>query len=287
MSAAFARDGVEAVRPLSGIINGTMIPYPNIDPEIIRLGPFAVRWYGVMYLLGFLSSFLLVRYQIRERGLPVPRDFVESLFSYLILGLLIGARLGYVVFYNPGYYVSNPLEIAAVWKGGMSFHGGLIGSITGGLLFCRKAGSPFWQMADIVIVTAPIGIGLGRLGNFINGELYGKVSSAPWAMVFPDGGPLPRHPSQLYELLLEGFLLFVILWTMRNRPLGPGTLTGLFLVFYGAFRFFAEFFREPDAQLGLILGVLSMGQILSSAMVFAGLGVIYLRQRLPGHAGSA
>lgn len=273
---------MEAVRPLSGIICGTMIPYPNIDPEIIRIGPFAVRWYGMMYLLGFLSSFLLVGYQIRERALPVRRDFVESLYSYLILGLLIGARLGYVVFYNPGYYVSNPLEIAAVWKGGMSFHGGLIGAVTGGWLFCRKTGEPFWQMADVVIVTAPIGIGLGRLGNFINGELYGKVSSAPWAMVFPDGGPLPRHPSQIYELLLEGVLLFIILWTMRKRPLGAGSLTGLFLVFYGAFRFFAEFFREPDAQLGLILGVLSMGQILSSAMVFAGLGVIYLRQARPG-----
>lgn len=256
-----------------------MIPYPDINPEIIRIGPFAVRWYGLMYLLGFASSYLLVRYQIKKKGFKLKKDFVEALYSYLILGLILGARLGYVIFYNLSYYIQHPLEIFAIWHGGMSFHGGLIGSVIAGILFCRKLKVDAWQIADLIIVTAPIGIGLGRLGNFINGELYGRVTDVPWAMIFPTGGQLPRHPSQLYEFFLEGVVLFIILWLLKDKTLKTGVLFSLFMIFYGTFRFFVEFFREPDVQVGFILGVFTMGQMLSAAMVFLGIGIIYLRRR--------
>ncbi|MEW5745923.1 MAG: prolipoprotein diacylglyceryl transferase [Nitrospirota bacterium] len=255
------------------------MPYPDIDPVIFRIGPFEVRWYGVMYLLGFLASYLLVRYQAAKKRLPLPKERIESLYSALIIGLLVGARLGYVVFYNPAYYLTHPLEIFAVWHGGMSFHGGLIGSVLAGYLFCKRAKLDFWQLADLVIATAPVGLGLGRLANFINAELYGRVTDAPWGMVFPGGGPLPRHPSQLYELLLEGVLLFLILWFAKDRVRRTGVLTALFLILYGLFRFFVEFFREPDPQLGFILGLFTMGQLLSVAMMIAGAVLLALRTR--------
>lgn len=255
-----------------------MIPYPNIDPVIIRIGPFAVRWYGVMYLLGFTASFFLVRHQIKKKGLKFAEAFVDSLYSYLILGLLVGARLGYVVFYDLPEYIRNPLEIFALWHGGMSFHGGLMGSIVAGIVFCRRSKVDFWQVSDLVIVTAPIGLGLGRLGNFINGELYGRVANMPWAMVFPGGGPLPRHPSQLYELFLEGVVLFTVLWVLKDRVSRSGVLTSFFLLFYGIFRFALEFVREPDVQLGYILGPFTMGQVLSSSMVVIGAVLLYIRK---------
>lgn len=256
-----------------------MIPYPRIDPEIVRIGPFAVRWYGMMYLIGFLSSYMLVRYQIRKKGLGLSRDFVASLYSCLILGLLVGARLGYVIFYDLSSYLRNPLEIFAVWHGGMSFHGGLIGSAVAGFLFCRKAGEDFWRVSDLVIATAPIGLGLGRIGNFINGELYGRVTDVPWAMVFPSGGPLPRHPSQIYEFLLEGVLLFTVLWILKGKGYRSGILSAIFLATYGIFRFLAEFFREPDLQVGFVLGSFTMGQVLSVGMIFLGVCVLVLRRR--------
>ncbi len=255
-----------------------MIPYPNIDPVIVRIGPFAVRWYGVMYLLGFTSSFFLVHQQIKKKGLTFGRDFVDSLYSYLILGLLIGARLGYVVFYDLPEYIRNPLEIFALWHGGMSFHGGLVGSIVAGVIFCRRSRVDFWQVSDLVIVTAPIGLGLGRLGNFINGELYGRVTDVPWAMVFPSGGPLPRHPSQLYEFFLEGVVLFTILWILKDRGFRTGVLTSIFLILYGLFRFALEFVREPDVQLGYILGPFTMGQLLSGSMIVVGLLLLFSRK---------
>jgi phosphatidylglycerol:prolipoprotein diacylglycerol transferase len=255
-----------------------MIPYPNIDPVIVRIGPLAVRWYGVMYLLGFTSSFFLVRHQIKKKGLKFREDFVDSLYSYLILGLLIGARLGYVVFYDLSEYIKKPLEIFALWHGGMSFHGGLIGSILAGILFCRKYKVDFWQVSDLVIVTAPIGLGFGRLGNFINGELYGRVTDVPWAMVFPGGGTLPRHPSQLYELFLEGVVLFTVLWVLKDRVSRSGVLTSLFLLLYGIFRVTLEFVREPDVQLGYILGSFTMGQLLSASMVVVGMLILFLRK---------
>jgi len=255
-----------------------MISYPKIDPEIVRIGPFAVRWYGVMYLIGFAFSYLLVNYQIKKKGLQISRDTVVSLYSYVVLGLMVGARLGYVLFYDLPTYVKHPLEIFAVWHGGMSFHGGLIGSVIAGIFFCKKSGLDSWQMADMVMVTAPIGLALGRLGNFINGELYGRVANVPWAMVFPSGGPLPRHPSQLYELFLEGVLLFILLWLFKDRGFRSGVLSSLFLIFYGIFRFLVEFFREPDAQLGFFLGSFTMGQLLSASMVLIGVLLFFFRR---------
>ena len=256
-----------------------MIPYPRIDPDIIKLGPFAVRWYGVMYLLGFAASYFLVRYQLKSRKIAIKTQDIDSLYLFLLSGLVIGARLGYVIFYNLGSYLENPLEIFAVWHGGMSFHGGLIGSVVAGIIFCRKYRVDFWQAADLIIVTAPIGLGLGRIGNFINGELYGRVTDVPWGMVFPSGGPLPRHPSELYEFLLEGVLLFSILWFLKNRHLKSGSLTSLFLMLYGLFRFIVEFFRQPDPQVGFIFGYFTMGQILSSVMILLGAGILFLRHR--------
>jgi phosphatidylglycerol:prolipoprotein diacylglycerol transferase len=252
----------------------------NINPILIDLGPIRVSWYGFMYVLGFLASYLLVRYQIKKKDFGVSRLDVENLLFYLILGLIIGARLGYVLFYDLKMYLADPLEIFAVWHGGMSFHGGLIGVLFVGIFFCRKHKKSFWKVADLFIVTVPIGLGLGRIGNFINGELYGRVTQVPWGMIFPKGGPLPRHPSQLYESGLEGGVLFLILWFLKNRNLPDGALLAVFLSFYGLFRFTVEFFREPDPQLGFILGPLTMGQILSSFMIVGGIVLfLYLKGR--------
>lgn len=257
-----------------------MIPYPDIKPYIIKIGPLQVRWYGLMYLLGFASSYLLVRYQAKKKRLPIDRQLIDDLYFYLILGLIIGARLGYVVFYNLSEYLKNPLEVFALWHGGMSFHGGLIGSVISGYIFWRKRKVDFWLFSDMIIATAPIGLGLGRIGNFINGELFGRVSTVPWAMVFPGGGPLPRHPSQLYEALGEGVLLFVLLWFLKDRIRKPGILTACFLLFYGIIRFFLEFFRQPDPQLGFIISFLTMGQILCLAMIVAGAVLFVLRSKV-------
>ncbi|MHB8845772.1 MAG: prolipoprotein diacylglyceryl transferase [Nitrospirota bacterium] len=263
-----------------------MIPYPNIDPVAIHIGPLSIRWYGIMYLLGFGASYLLVKHQIahpvrKEKGkaAALPEGFLDDLYVAIILGLLIGARLGYVLFYGWDLVRNDPLEVLAVWHGGMSFHGGLIGGILGGLWLCRRRQVAPWRMTDLVVVTAPIGLGLGRLANFINGELYGRVADLPWAMIFPGGGPLPRHPSQLYELLLEGVLLFLVLWLLRRVKKRDGLLTAVFLLCYGSFRIIAEFFREPDQQLGFILGPFTMGQLLSAAMLPAGIIVAVMAVR--------
>lgn len=268
-----------------------MIAYPNIDHDIVHIGPFAVQWYGVMYALGFAASYLLVKYQVRKKnqeagGKDKGEDaamfspaFLDSLYTYLILGLIIGARLGYILFYDLAAYIQHPLEIFAVWHGGMSFHGGLIGCLSVGFLCCRFYRVAFWQASDMVIATAPVALGLGRIGNFINGELFGRVTDVPWSMVFPEGGPLPRHPSQLYEFMLEGVVLFIILWIVKDRKLVPGVLSGLFLMLYGLFRFFVEFFREPDPQLGFIIGPFTMGQILSVLTALAGIFWIIFLQR--------
>ncbi|NTU42143.1 MAG: prolipoprotein diacylglyceryl transferase [Nitrospirales bacterium] len=255
------------------------MPYPKIDPEIFRVGPLAVRWYGLMYLLGFIASYSLVRFQVKKKDLSLGREFFESLYTGLVIGLLLGGRFGYVLFYNLPFYLQNPLDIFAVWHGGMSFHGGLIGSIFAGYIVCRTAKVDFWRVTDLVVVTVPIGLGLGRLGNFINGELYGRVTNLPWGMIFPDGGPLPRHPSQLYELFLEGIVLFIILWIAKDRMKRPGNLSALFLIFYGLFRSIVELVREPDVQVGYFMGFVTMGQILSTAMILLGLAIIYLRKK--------
>lgn len=210
----------------------------DLNSNLIKLGPFQVSWYGLMYAFGFLASYLLVRYQLKRKDFGVSKFELYDLYFDLILGLIIGARLGYVLFYNLRMYIDNPLEIPAFWHGGMSFHGGLIGVLIAGILFCWKNKKSFWRLADLTIVTAPIGLGLGRIGNFINGELYGRVTQAPWGMVFSQGGPLPRHPSQLYESALEGGVLFLTLWLMKDKKLPTGGLLGMFLFLYGAFRFF-------------------------------------------------
>jgi phosphatidylglycerol:prolipoprotein diacylglycerol transferase len=261
-----------------------MIAYPHIDPGLVRIGPFAVRWYGLMYLLGFGASYLLVRRSLRKNdwilgGKVLSPDFLPSFYTFLVLGLVIGARLGYVLFYDLREYLQRPWDVFAIWQGGMSFHGGLIGSVIAGLWCCRKFKADAWSAADLVIPTAPIGLGLGRLGNFINGELYGRVTDAPWGMVFPGGGPNPRHPSQLYEFLLEGAALFLILWLIKDRIRRRGVLFALFLVLYGAFRIFGEFFREPDPQIGFVLGFFTMGQVLSSILLFAGVAIMILMNR--------
>jgi phosphatidylglycerol:prolipoprotein diacylglycerol transferase len=249
-----------------------MLTFPEISPNIIEIGPLQIRWYGLMYVLGFLASYFLIAKQDKAKHLGLQGAQLQNLVFFLAIGLIIGARLGYIFFYqfsNLGDYISDPLEIIAVWHGGMSFHGGLAGALLGGILFCRLNRLPLWEVGDTVIVTAPIGIGLGRLGNFINGELFGRPGSVPWAMVFPDGGPTPRHPSQLYEAALEGVLLFIILWSVKDRPARPGSLVCLFFGGYGILRFFVEFFRQPDPQLNLLWGLFSMGQILCLAMILA------------------
>lgn len=244
--------------------------FHSIDPVILKIGPFALRWYGLMYILGFISSYLLVIYQIRKKSMNIKREFIDDLYFYLILGLITGARLGYILFYNLEFYIKNPLEVFIIWHGGMSFHGGLLGTFLAGLFFIRKRKMVFFKIADLIIPTAPIGLGLGRIGNFINGELYGKPSSLPWAMIFPDAGVIPRHPSQLYEAFFEGLCLFLILWFYKDRKKHEGDVFSVFLILYGIFRIFCEFFREPDAQIGYIFGFLTMGQILSFIMICLG-----------------
>lgn len=261
-----------------------MISYPTIDPDIIRIGPLHVRWYGLMYILGFLAAYWLIPKQKRSKQIGLVGTTAQDLILYLTIGLVAGARLGYILFYQYAdllSYLQRPLSIIAVWQGGMSFHGGLAGCLLAGWLFSRRKRLPFWAVADSVVVTAPIGLFFGRLGNFINGELYGRVSDVPWAMVFPEGGPLPRHPSQLYEALLEGLLMFVVLWHLRKKPFQDGTMVALFLCLYGMLRFVAEFFREPDAHLGFIWQWLSMGQILCGLMFAAGTVLLMFFYRKP------
>ena len=248
----------------------------NIDPILIDLGPFRLSWYGLMYVFGFVAAYFLVRYQMKRKDFGVSKPEVEDLFFYIIIGLVVGARLGYVLFYDLKMYLADPLEAFAIWHGGMSFHGGLIGVLFVAVFFSWKRKKSFWKIADLFIVTAPLGLGLGRIGNFINGELYGRVTQVPWGMIFPRGGPLPRHPSQLYESALEGWVLFLILWLIKDiKKIPTGGLLALFLSIYGVFRFFVEFFREPDPQLGFILGPFSMGQVLCAFMIVTGV-VLYI-----------
>jgi phosphatidylglycerol:prolipoprotein diacylglycerol transferase len=267
------------------------LSFPQIDPIIFSIGPLHVRWYGLMYVLGFLASYLLVRRQIRLFNYRQLADHFENLNLVLILGVVIGGRLGYVLFYNFSYYLAHPLEILATWSGGMSFHGACLTLVVAGWIFCRKNNLDFWKTADIYTATLPIGLGLGRIGNFINGELYGRTTDLPWGMVFPGGGPLPRHPSQLYQSFLEGLVLFVILWSVHHKPWRKnrfwphGSILALFLVGYGCLRIFVENFREPDQQVGYLFGLLTMGQLLSGVMVGGGLLIWKLRLNHTNSAG--
>ncbi len=260
-----------------------MIAYPQIDPVIVHFGPLQIRWYGLMYVLGFIASYLLVRHQIGRFQLKELGRHFENLNLVLIISLVVGGRLGYVLFYNLPYYLQHPLEIVATWQGGMSFHGGLLGLVVAGYFYCRKHELDFWRTADVYVVTVPIGLGLGRIGNFINGELFGRVADVPWAMVFPGGGQLPRHPSQLYECLLEGVLLFIVLWNLKNRQVNrqwpSGAMLASFLIGYGILRWIVELFREPDAHLGFVAVGLTMGQLLSGAMILAGVLLLVVRRK--------
>nr|VVV05021.1 Prolipoprotein diacylglyceryl transferase [Aliivibrio wodanis] len=245
--------------------------FPQIDPILIEIGPLAVRWYGLMYLFGFMFALWLANKRADKPNSGWTRDQVSDLLFAGFLGVVIGGRVGYVLFYNFGQFLDNPLYLFEVWTGGMSFHGGLLGVITAMLWYGYKNNRSFFTIADFVAPLVPFGLGAGRLGNFMNGELWGRVTDVPWAMVFPTGGPFPRHPSQLYEFALEGIVLFLILnWFIRKpRPLGA--VSGLFLFGYGTFRFLVEYVRQPDAQLGLFGDWISMGQILSLPMVIGGL----------------
>ncbi len=256
-----------------------MLTYPHLNPEIVRFGPLAIRWYGLMYLLGFLATYYLVRYQLKEKNLTELVPHLEDMLFWLVLGLIIGARLGHVLFYFPGYYFRHPWEIPAIWHGGMSFHGGLLGVIIVGLIYTRKYGLDFWFWADLFVIPAPIGLGLGRIGNFINGELYGRPTNVPWAMIFPAGGPIPRHPSQIYEAFGEGLVLFLILWKVRTKPWPKGYKLALFLVVYGVIRFFIEFFREPDKGVSLAFGWMTRGQVFCLLMIICGTLIFLLRKK--------
>lgn len=257
-----------------------MLVHPQFDPVALDLSglglPLQIHWYGLTYLVAFgLFLFLAVRRArlpwFAEAGWT--RRDVEDLLFYGVLGVVIGGRVGYALFYKPGYYASHPLEVFAVWKGGMSFHGGLIGVALAMALFARMRQRSFWSVTDLIAPCVPTGLASGRVGNFINGELWGRFAdpSLPWGMVFPQSGSsLPRHPSQIYQFLLEGLLLFVLLWWYARRPRGVGQVSGAFLVGYGVFRFTAEYFREPDSFLGLLALNMSMGQWLCVPMVAVG-----------------
>ncbi|MGF1710461.1 prolipoprotein diacylglyceryl transferase [Vibrio kagoshimensis] len=246
------------------------IEFPNIDPVLIELGPIAVRWYGLMYLVGFMFAMWLANRRADKPNSGWTREQVSDLLFAGFLGVVIGGRVGYVLFYNFDLFLQDPLYLFKVWTGGMSFHGGLLGVISAMFWYARKNGRPFFGVADFIAPLVPFGLGMGRLGNFMNSELWGRVTDVPWGIVFPNGGPLPRHPSQLYEMALEGIVLFLILnWFIRKpRPLG--SVSGLFLMGYGSFRFLVEYVREPDAHLGLFGDFISMGQILSLPMVILG-----------------
>ncbi|MGV8073880.1 MAG: prolipoprotein diacylglyceryl transferase [Syntrophobacteraceae bacterium] len=249
-----------------------MIAYPQIDPDLFSIGPIHVRWYGMMYVIGLVAGYLLIERQKRSREIGLTGHTAQDLVFYLALGLIVGARLGFIIFYQYNYYltyIKNPLEIIATWHGGMSFHGGLLGATFALWLFCRRRKLPFMAVADSAIVAVPVGLGFGRIGNFINGELWGRPSYVPWAMIFPGADSLPRHPSQLYEAALEGLLLFILLWSLRQRSFRDGMMVVFFLLFYGVFRFFLEFFREPDQQIGFLYGILTMGQLLCLGMIVA------------------
>lgn len=248
---------------------------PRIDPVAVSIGPLQLHWYGLMYLVGFVVGWLLGRLRARRPGSGWTPVEVDDLLTCVMLGVIIGGRLGYALFYDLPSFLADPLEIFRIWHGGMSFHGGLLGAAAAFFWFARSRKRSFLQVSDFVAPLVPQALFFGRLGNFINGELWGKVSDAPWAMVFPGAGPLPRHPSQLYEALLEGLLLFVALWIYSATPRKPGAVSGFFALGYGLARFLVEFVRVPDAHLGyLAFGWLTMGQVLCLPLMGVGLWLL-------------
>ncbi|MBF0622397.1 MAG: prolipoprotein diacylglyceryl transferase [Magnetococcales bacterium] len=251
------------------------LSYPEIDPILFQLGPVAIRWYGLSYAFGIILGMMTAKWLVRKHDtIPITERQFEDFTLWAVMGVVLGGRLGFVVFYHPIYFLENPLEALSIWNGGMSFHGGLVGVLVAMALYSRSQGFAFLALADVVACVVPIGLGLGRIANFINAELWGRVTDYPWGMVFPNAGMLPRHPSQLYEAMLEGVVLLIILqWLARcsERWQPSGQLGGVFLMGYGLFRIIGEFFREPDAHIGLLAGGVTWGQILSLPMVVSGL----------------
>jgi phosphatidylglycerol:prolipoprotein diacylglycerol transferase len=264
------------------------IPFPAIDPVAIAIGPFAIRWYALAYIVGLLTGwrYCLVLADRPPQG--VERKDVDDFLVWATLGVVLGGRIGYVLFYKPGYYLQHPLEALYLWHGGMSFHGGAIGVTTAILLFTRARAIPILAFADIICAAIPIGLFFGRIANFINGELFGRISDVPWAIVFPGGGPLARHPSQLYEAFCEGILLFLVLFAAERAGARrhPGILSGLFLAGYAVARMSGELFRQPDVQLGFLIFGTTMGQLLSIPLLLAGIALIAWARRQPSVAAT-
>jgi phosphatidylglycerol---prolipoprotein diacylglyceryl transferase len=248
----------------------TALSFPNINPVFLELGPLQFRWYGLMYLIGLTAAYLLIKRKAADQKLPLGPDQIYDMVVIAAFGVFIGGRIGYILFYNFSYYSQHPWKIFAVWEGGMSFHGGLIGVIVALIWFSKRRGFPVYTIADLAASVTPIGLGFGRLGNFINGELYGRATDVDWCMVFPAGGPDCRHPSQLYEAGLEGLLLFSTLWVIGRLTPPPGTILWSFLAGYGICRLIVEQFREPDQHIGFLIGTVTMGQLLSTPMVILG-----------------
>lgn len=267
---------------LSQATGSPMFVHPQFDPIALQLGPLAIRWYGLMYLIGFTLVLLVGRTAIRARPHATlsARDLDDVLF-YGILGTIIGGRLGYVLFYKFHDYLADPFAILKVWEGGMSFHGGFLGVLAGLWLFARTRKRAWLDITDFIAPLVPLGLAAGRLGNFINGELWGRPTDVAWAMIFPQVDRLPRHPSQLYQFALEGVALFVLLWWYSAKPRPRGAVSALFLIGYGVFRYTAEFAREPDSFLGVLAGGMTMGQWLSLPMIAAGLGMFWWSRRQP------
>jgi phosphatidylglycerol:prolipoprotein diacylglycerol transferase len=262
------------------------LPFPAFDPVLIQIGPLAIRWYALAYIVGILGGWVYARALIRAEGLwsgkpPLTVVDFDDFILWVTLGIILGGRIGYVLFYNPAYFLAHPSEIIQLWKGGMSFHGGFLGCVIAVMGFARWRGISILSLGDIVCAVAPIGLFLGRLANFINAELWGRTTDVAWGFVFPGAGPLPRHPSQLYEATLEGIVLFIVLAVMMRFGAlkRPGTILGTFCLGYGLARTTAEFFREPDAQLGFLWGPLTMGMLLSLPLIIAGITLIVAARR--------
>jgi phosphatidylglycerol:prolipoprotein diacylglycerol transferase len=258
--------------------------FPHIDPVFLSIGPLQFRWYGLMYVLTFVAAYFIISSEVTRKKLSLTKDDVADLVFYGAMGVVLGGRIGYIIFYNFGFYLANPLKLFAVWEGGMSFHGGFLGVMLAFLLYAHRKKTPFLSLIDMAALCAPVGLGLGRIGNFINGELYGRHTDVAWGIIFPGSDGVPRHPSQLYEAFSEGIVLYFIVRLVSRISAVNGVTTCTAIAGYGLFRFIVEFFRQPDAHLGLFFGLFSMGQLLSLPMFIVGISAaLLLSRRTPAH----